>query len=281
MDWGLFWSYKRLIIERFFAAIGVLMGVLELIRLFTYVSCAYIWGITILVLGVIWGLWILHKPNSTTLALNKATDIHIKFGDIFKEKGVKVIPVNEYFDTHVGDGIISPTSLHGQFIQRYFSGREEELGVKIKEQLKRHMPINRNRGRGSKLQLPENRYELGTSVKITDEDNHFILVAITRFNEYEHVEVKEEEYIPIAQKMFYYIEQYNDNMPVYVPLVGSGQAGFNMSYMQLLHSMLLAARNSARLSLNKGLHLVLHRETQWQNINLNIIKHIYKAWSLV
>ena len=281
MDWRLLWNCKRLITERFLAAIGILLGALELIKLFVDVPCEYIWGIATLVISIIWGLWILRKTESTTLKLNKATDIRIKYDDLFKTNGIKVIPVNEYFDTHVGDGIISPDSLHGQFIRRYFNGREDELSEKIKEQLKRHNPYDRKRGRNIKLQLPENKYELGTSIRISDGDNCFILVALTRFNEYEHVDVKEEEYIPIVQKMFYYIEQLNDNMPVCVPLVGSGQSGFNMSHMQLLNSMLLAAHNSSRLALNKGLHIILHRATQWENINLNVIKHIYKTWSTI
>lgn len=277
----LFWNYKRLIAERFLAAIGVLLGALELFGLFTEITHADICGVLILILGVLWGLWILRKPNNITLKLNKTTNIHIKFDNIFQAKGIKVIPVNEYFDTHVGDGIISPDSLHGQFIQRYFDGRENELNSKIREQLKRHNPIDRNRSRSSKFQLPENRYALGTSIKIDDGGNHFILVALTRFNKYEHVDVKEEEYISIIQKMFYYIEQYNDNMPVNIPLVGSGQSGFNLSHMQLLNSMLLAAHNSARLALNKGLCIILHKDTQWQNINLNIIEHMYNTWSLI
>lgn len=281
MDWRLLWNCKRLITERFLAAIGILLGALELIKLFVDVPCEYIWGIATLVISIIWGLWILRKTESATLKLNKATDIHIKYDDLFKTDGIKVIPVNEYFDTHVGDRIISPDSLHGQFIRRYFNGREDELSDKIKEQLKRHNPYDRKRGRNLKLQLPENKYELGTSIRISDGDNSFILVVLTRFNEYEHVEVREEEYIPIVQKMFYYIEQLNDNMPVCVPLVGSGQSGFNMSHMQLLNSMLLAAHNSSRLALNKGLHIILHRATQWENINLNVIKHIYKTWSTI
>ena len=281
MDWRLLWNCKRLIAERFLAAIGVLLGALELIKLLIDVPCEHIGGIAILIISIIWGLWILHKTKRVTLRLNRATDIHIKFDDIFDANGVKVIPVNEYFDTHVGDGIISPDSLHGQFIRRYFNGREDELSEKIKEQLKCHAPYDRKRGRNLKLQLPENKYELGTSIRISDGDNSFILVALTRFNEYEHVEVREEEYIPIVQKMFYYIEQLNDNMPVCVPLVGSGQSGFNMSHMQLLNSMLLAAHNSSRLALNKGLHIILHRATQWENINLNVIKHIYKTWSTI
>ena len=157
MDWRLLWNCKRLITERFLAAIGILLGALELIKLFVDVPCEHIWGIATLVISIIWGLWILRKTESATLKLNKATDIHIKYDDLFKTDGIKVIPVNEYFDTHVGDGIISPDSLHGQFIRRYFNGREDELNDKIKEQLKRHNPYDRKRGRNVKLQLPENK----------------------------------------------------------------------------------------------------------------------------
>ena len=281
MDWRLFWSYKWCIAERFLAAIGMLLGLLELIKLFVEIPYSCVWGIVILLASVVWGLCFLRKTKKTKLKLNKVTDIYIKYDDLFNADGIKVIPVNEYFDTHIGDGIISPDSLHGQFIRRYFNGREDELSEKIKEQLKRHTPYDRNRGRNLKLQLPENKYALGTSIRINDGENHFILVALTRFNKYEHVEVKEEEYIPIVQKMFYYIEQLNDNMPICVPLVGSGQSGFNMSHMQLLNSMLLATHNSSRLALNKGLHIILHRATQWKNINLNVIKHIYKTWSTI
>ena len=43
MDWRLLWNCKRLITERFLAAIGVLLGALELIKLFVDVPCEYIW----------------------------------------------------------------------------------------------------------------------------------------------------------------------------------------------------------------------------------------------
>ena len=71
MDWRLLWNCKRLIADRFLAAIGILLGALELIELFVDVPCEYIWGIATLVISIIWGLWILrlhggcHLPHGS------------------------------------------------------------------------------------------------------------------------------------------------------------------------------------------------------------------------
>ena len=62
--------------------------------------------------------------------------MNIKIGDIFKEEGMKVIPVNEYFDTEVDNVIISQTTLHGMYIKEYLKYNNiESLNSKIEESL--------------------------------------------------------------------------------------------------------------------------------------------------
>lgn len=56
--------------------------------------------------GLLW------PKKELTLDINKRTHFVIKQGDIMKENGMRIIPVNEYFDTHLGDGIINENSLH-------------------------------------------------------------------------------------------------------------------------------------------------------------------------
>ena len=46
--------------------------------------------------------------NHIELKIGKV-DLNVKVGNLFKEDGIKVIPVNEYFDTQVDDVIISQT----------------------------------------------------------------------------------------------------------------------------------------------------------------------------
>lgn len=47
--------------------------------------------------------------NHIELKIGKV-DLNVKVGNLFKEEGLKVIPVNEYFDTQVDDVIISQTN---------------------------------------------------------------------------------------------------------------------------------------------------------------------------
>lgn len=76
--------------------------------------------------------------NHIDLKIGKV-DLNIKVGDLFKEEGMKVIPVNEYFDTQVDDNIISQTSLHGMYVKEYLKYNDlESLNSKIEECLKNY-----------------------------------------------------------------------------------------------------------------------------------------------
>ncbi len=75
----------------------------------------------ILLIAVSVGFFIIRRRNKIELSLTDNTDntdntdTKIEFGDIFKESGLIVIPVNEYFDTIIDDRIIAKNTLHGQF----------------------------------------------------------------------------------------------------------------------------------------------------------------------
>ena len=64
------------------------------------------------------------------------TDVIVTFGNLFDFSGHKAIGVNDFFDSEVGKHI-SPNSLHGQFILRYFSGRKKSFDTQIDKSLKR------------------------------------------------------------------------------------------------------------------------------------------------
>ena len=80
------------------------------------------WYILFLILCAIAALYRV-RPKKRVEFRIPATDswFEIKFGDIFDEKGVIVIPVNEYFDGELGDHV-SEESLHGKFIKKKLGG---------------------------------------------------------------------------------------------------------------------------------------------------------------
>ncbi|MBF4354140.1 hypothetical protein EAY36_23095, partial [Vibrio anguillarum] len=61
--------------------------------------------------------------------------LNVKYGDIFAENGITVIPVNDFFDVLVDDEVISRNTLHGKLIEKYFSDDIELLDSEIKLKL--------------------------------------------------------------------------------------------------------------------------------------------------
>ena len=57
-----------------------------------------------------------HKEYNTTV---NGISVKIKVGDIFDEKGLKVIPFNERYDTEVDDVVIAHNSLNGKMIDNH------------------------------------------------------------------------------------------------------------------------------------------------------------------
>ena len=279
------WQYKLLIGTKFIEALGLLMLIYELLSLIDSWDALLttkklrIWifiAIIVISFGYAW-LSLFKKRKTLTIDINNRTQMTIEKGNIMKADGVKVIPVNEYFDTHLGDGIIKETSLHGQLLSMY-NNRVHELRDCIDKQLRNIEPLPSNRIRSMVDGLPQNRYPLGTCVRITIDGSCFLLVATTRFNANEHVEVSAEEFPEIMRKMFNGIEQLHNGDAVFIPLVGSGISGYELTNMQILNTIVQAAHNANRLSLTNGLFLYLFDDKQINSINLNVIRYLYDRW---
>lgn len=278
------WQYKLLLGTKFMEALGVLMLLYELFSLIFEPKCLEQSCIKlgvflfIVLLSVGYALYsIFCRKKDLTICINKRTQMTIKKGDVFNANGLKVIPVNEYFDTHLGDGIINKSSIHGQFLAKY-KAQISNLRNMIDEQLANYEPLPSNRTRTLVGNLPQKRYPLGTCVRIIIDNQCYLWVATTRFNSNEHVEVSAEEFPEVIRKMFNGIEQLHDGNAVFLPLVGSGISGYELTNMQILNTIVQAAHNANRLSLTNGLYLYLYDDKQIDSINLNVIKYLYDRW---
>lgn len=272
---------KKYIITRFISSLGILLMIKDLFLLLdkfnNYGNCMFI---IILFVSAIYSLsFAFIRKDSVTLVINKRTKLTIGFGDLFDSKGMIVIPVNEYFDTHLGNGIIAPGTIHGQFL-RLFEGRICQLRDQIDNQLRNIQPLKNVRDRDMVKGLPNKRYPLGTSIRIEDKEMTYLLIAVARFNKYEHTDVKTSDYPLVIQKLFYYIEQLSNNNPVYVPLIGSGQAGYQLSNMQMIRTIIRSAQNADSMSVVKGINLVLHESCK-DVVNLNYVEQQFSNWDIM
>lgn len=113
--------------------------------------------------------------KSVTLRIRN-TKIIIKQGDLFEESGSKVIPMNEYFDVDIENGVIDPNSLHGQYIRNYAGKSPEALYTEIVKGLQNKKPktVDQERPYGGQI-----KYKLGT---IYDDKKGYLLLAYSKFD---------------------------------------------------------------------------------------------------
>lgn len=280
------WAYKTIVFARFLKCLGILFSIEKLLELFD--TCCFLkahafgLGVFLLTVSVIWGVYfLLRKEEKIRLPISKRTTLSVFYGDLFNEQGIQVIPVNEYFDTHLGDYIISENTLHGKFLQRY-AEHITELRKLIDDQLSSKESLPANRVRNQVKCLPQKRYPLGTTIRISINNQTYLLVAVTRFNSSEHVEVDNSEYMGIMQKLYSSVEQLNDAQPVNIPLIGGGQAGVGYTEMQLLNMMVLAACLTDRLAVVNGINIILNDSPDLKkSMNLNVIETLFENWKIL
>ncbi|EMI8339054.1 TPA: hypothetical protein SMR96_000985 [Proteus mirabilis] len=160
-------------IRKLLYVIGLLSSTLTIIgfsnkNYTNYISDNYLY---ILVFIIIASLYLSRERNSININISPKVKLTIKYNDIFSEKGIVIIPVNDYFDTLVDDEIISRNTLHGKFINKFYSDDINQLNNQIKKELRNHhgekIP---SRKHGNKV-----RYPLGTTIKIRRDDQVFFL----------------------------------------------------------------------------------------------------------
>ena len=212
-------------------------------------------AVIILIYLFVW-LWANLKKN-ISLKINN-TKIVVKEGNIFQETGKKVIPANEYFDTHVGDGIIEPTSLHGQYITTYAQLSHRKLQTTINESLKQRNPILIDMVRKNGNQI---KYPLGT---IYDDHNGFLLLAYARFDESNRAFMNTEDVLACYNKMWDEIDKCRGNNSISIPVMGG--SGIvrgplaNYTEQQLIELLLWSFRISGiHLSRNASLNIIVHK----------------------
>ena len=186
------------------------------------------------------------------------TKIIVEEGDIFQSTGKKIIPVNEFFDTHVGDGIIEPTSLHGKYITEHTQLSPEELQLTINEALGKQNPVLIDMVRKNGNQI---KYPLGT---IFNDKKGFLLLAYSRFDECNRAFMNTEDVLCCYIRMWDEIDKCRGNDSISFPVLGGSGlvrgALANYTEQQLIELLLWSFRISGiKLSNTASLNIVVHK----------------------
>lgn len=222
--------------------------------------------------GVVYALYMSRTKKKIELELNASLKVSIYTGDIFASKGVVVIPVNEYFDTIVDNIIISHSSIHGKFIDKYFTDRLGELDGKISQALA-NVPggtNNPNRQSGKKM-----KYPLGTCISVRDGENEYVLFALTHFDNNNVALVKSEEVHGIIIKLFEYLDAHSNNRPVYMPVFGTSLSRLKKKPQRMLVYILDTLHFMREIAMPAGLNIVCYKASDY---NLNKVESYFENY---
>lgn len=265
----------------FFATLGTISSIVTLIS-FVYqlqnpsLHTLVVYAVTILFVCFAISCSLTHRKQSLTFNISNTLHVNVAEGDLF-EKGVGrnfiVIPVNEYFDTTVDNKIVSESTLHGQFIRRFYNYQNSNtLHQEIDSYLCSHPEISciemvRTNSHGNTKQYP-----LGTCVPIIKGQVTYVLLALTHFDENDIAYVELSEFGRCISSLCKFLGEKAGNNPVYLPLMGMGLSRLNQPAQFILKYTLDTIIGIKGLSIPGGLNIVVYPPIA-KTLNLNEINY--------
>lgn len=277
-------GYFQIFQKSFFQALGLLSSVFTITAIFCEIkSFLLIILVASFMLSVAYALFKTWPCKKISFCFHNNIKLNIELGDIFehREKDIVVIPVNSYFDTVADDKIIAKNTVHGKFLEYYGkNGDIKELRNLIASYLKEKniSPISNN---NSTSRLP--RYPLGTVAEISDpvkdENRIFYLVASTDFDDNNHVIPNPGCYFNIMIKLLVFIDIHNNGWPIFLPLIGAGQAGLNVTKKDLLQAMINAFIFCPHYTATAGTSIII-KENDNNEVPLKMIKYVNNDYNI-
>lgn len=228
--------------NHFFVAVGAFASVITMVSFFFDIKWSenpqlpWFVIIIILIICLIYSFAQIASKKDIKIRIAENFQVNVVEGNLFHQKGVIVIPVNDFFDTHVGDGIIDPHSVHGQFINTLFSGRISELDAKISESLKAQFI------QGERVSLRVNgkstKYPLGVCADVMDGGNRYVCVVTTEFDSNNVARLTRDKLSVVIKGLFDHLECVSGSDSVWMPVIGAGNARLNRSAERILHYLI-------------------------------------------
>mgnify|MGYP003177665410 FL=1 len=226
--------------KHFLDAVGTLSAFATLIAFvgpwkspeYSSFGCLILIGIIVLI-SLTYTYFQIQTIRSLTILMRPQLQVTVKEGDVLKERGIIVIPVNNYFDTIVDDVIISKKSVHGQFVLQYLVENPDvkQLNKLISDDLKkryhRSTPTNRTVGNTAS-------WALGCCADIEWKGNIYVLFAFTNFDNENHASIHPAQVPNVLSKLTKHLSEIATDKPIYMPLFGTGLSRLGKSHKRTL-----------------------------------------------
>lgn len=232
--------FDRQLLELFYKILSVISVITSLVLIFIDIPMQlklFIGLVVLISLIILYCILWWFSNNKTHIKLNiEGSPVEVKFGDIFKEEGLKVIAFNEYFDTLVDNKVIAENTLNGFFIKTFIENIQlfDEQIYKDSHLQEKVIGTNENRSLGKKTQ-----YKLGSIFKY---ESQYLLTAFSRFDEKNRAYLSMQDYISCLLEFWNEIDIIYAGRTIVIPLLGSGITRFrgyeNVSEQELLELLL-------------------------------------------
>lgn len=270
---------KRYYLKHFAAAIAALSAAATLVSVLFKVDCIkdnWVYGVigaSVVVAGsVAYACWQTRSKKIIVLDLSSELKLTICEGDLFDKKGIICIPFNEYFDTHVGHGVVDEDSIHGQFINKFFKDRIDELEQKIR-------PLLPNEGIEEHSRrfdyCPKIKYPLGTCIDIREGENTYVLFSLTHFDDNDKANMSRTEYTEVVGKLMEHLDSMTGGKPVFMPLFGTNLSRLRRTPQRILLHLVDTLDFNDSCSIPGGANIIV-KSLSDVNVNLTTLEYIVK-----
>lgn len=241
------WCNKNLFGKVFFQSMGVLSSFVTIVCSVctSTLNNAYWFIIVCLIISVGYAIWSIRPKKEIKVRIKPNLKVRVAEGDIFTcPKGsFVVIPVNNFFDTQLKNDVVGKGTLHGMFIKHYLSRQgntieklENEINDAIREQRLQKAGTYPNRKFVDSKKC--DAYPLGSVIRIMVDGVVYCLVVATEFDEDNHVITQPEMFTMMLMRLLKNIDKYCSARPVYMPIIGTGQTGLDLSKQDILVHLL-------------------------------------------
>ena len=271
---GLKQSWRKAILVSL-STFGIIWGVIECGSYFANDPDFLKYRYTLLVIALIClasgYLFTLPRRKTTYTVPNSNTTLTLKFGDLFEEKGISIIAVNEFWDTELGKPV-SEHSLHGIFITKMFQSHTDTLDREITGQLADtpHETVERPEGKTAK-------YPIGSAITISCNQANFILFALSSTDiQTSKASCDVPQLWSALTALWAYVRSHHNGNEVNVPLISDGLAGVGLKEEDLLNILICSfLKENQKQKVCKSINFILH-ESKSEKVDLRKITNFRK-----
>jgi len=209
------------------------------------------------------------KKIEFTIAKSNTT-VEICFGDLFEQKGLIGIGVNEYFDSQIGKPVAS-NSLHGYFIEQILGGKKELFDEPVDALLENKEIETVNRGEGK-----SKRFEIGSTVPVIFGQITYLLFALSKTNDRFEAFTNPSLLLKALNGLFNKARSECNGKTLSIPLIGTGLSRSGVPAQNLIELILVSILDATRKSkVTNKIKIILH-QNYYDEIDLNQIERNWK-----